>query len=290
MWSGFRSFLEDLKKVRLTDNELLLCLELCQAMAASYDSDAPRQVKVNDLLSGICGRLIVPTGARAGALSSTGVPTSSMNDGACTFRFKGSNFLVLLQETTNELGSTNIDPVAQGLQYLRQFFTVPCACTCSQLVRWRKAPHTIHIIAGFLVVVIGAHIGVWGVVCNARQPRTLDAVPLTPLMPCYYHPANNEAFMNLARMLVALRNGVDAALTNGCVVAYIPDLRMLDGKPVSELRRLHKSRLLFTGLLGTEPCAIKFVRKRYGTVAHEKASAIGMAPRMLAFEDIGGTI
>jgi hypothetical protein len=141
----------------------------------------------------------------------------------------------------------------------------------------------------FLVVVAGAHIGVWGVATNVRCEKTVDAVPLTPLLPCYYHPGNSSAFMSLARVLVALCNAVHSAIKDDACISHQPDISHLGGLPVTDIRRLYKKRLLFSATIGGETWAVKLVRNTYGELAHRKAADVGLAPRLLTVENIGGT-
>jgi hypothetical protein len=104
LWRGFRTFMDEMGSIQPSEAQMQQCLELCVCMAMSHDNEADRQDKFNLLFGALCRQEVVPTGAETGGTTKSGVP-----------------FYPLIQETRNEIGTTDMDPVAEGLQAFRVF-------------------------------------------------------------------------------------------------------------------------------------------------------------------------
>jgi hypothetical protein len=122
LWRGFRTFMDEMGSIQPSETQMQQCLELCVCMAMSYDDEADRQDKFNLLFGALWGQEVVPTGAETGCTTKTGAPIYETNDGAIVIHsVAGNPFYPLIQETRNEIGTTDMDPVAEGLQAFRVF-------------------------------------------------------------------------------------------------------------------------------------------------------------------------
>ncbi|KAG5635658.1 hypothetical protein H0H81_010494 [Sphagnurus paluster] len=257
----FRRFIDDCKSHQPIDEDNKLVREMTAAMSKFFSDGDGRAAELRDILQ------------------DNGIPpTAHLSSEGCFFCFDGAieskNGFTVIFEVKEEIGSAGAEPYARAILHYANS-------------AWKKSEE--HLNFNFPCLIIT----VFG------QPSLSSRATL------HQHDVLRPSNMreSLARHFGALKKAIFSfeqrydALTDPSLLKHLdprfPDprtYRSLETETTVNFEYLHQideQKLLFMGKTDNrERICIKFVR-RYSREAHEKCAAMGIAPRLRGFEDIG---
>jgi len=212
------------------------------------------------------------------------------NTDGTAMRYWDTSFAAMLAnlEQKRELGMGEGCPYLQSGAYYVRFLDKFQSGDVSRLSR----------LPSLLLYVAGPYLGVAG----AAFLGLPVVEPLTPLVPLFYLPFDEDLMLGAARVLQAVKTAMHELetyydrLTSDApsLVApqvtypYLDSVRIADQNVAVEyVGRLGESVNVFRGRAGDREVVIKFV-KRYSQECHLRCYGLGIAPELLAYQPLPG--
>ncbi|KAE9403785.1 hypothetical protein BT96DRAFT_878419 [Gymnopus androsaceus JB14] len=285
LFPSFGAFQTNIRTIEPSDAGLLFATRMSEDLCGIFDNEDKREAAFRALLGEFLG-VNIPK-EKIGDFTTDGAVkfTIDSKDGACT---------LIIEVKSEQCG--NGDPGFQvALNYLENSRIIRhrAAAGDAKAASWMRLR-----LPSILITHPGPSIQILGGVMNDRPQIEV----LTACVPMSFHASNQEMLLDLARTLTALHilftdlgklyDYPPAANPSSPVQHSFPYPRSFktgeETTSFTYVRRVDATRLVFE--INTEHNEKLFVKyaRQYGERAHRKAYEIGLAPKLLACDDLEG--